>query len=107
MTSTVIFLSVFKPPAQEAPLISHLQSSAQDREHRISINENESVAEFVKQTKDGGISLHLLSPEGNDSLPTYGNAGVVEGTVIVSKSEEIVSIDVKVCTSWCKASVKK
>lgn len=94
-----------------SPLIipSHLQSLAVTDAHghndqRTDSDENDSVAEFVKQTRNGGISLHLLSPEGNASLPTYGHSGTVEGTVIISRPEDIISVDVKVCTLWCKSS---
>jgi len=53
--------------------------------------------EFVKQTKNGAISLRLASQEHNARLPAYGLAGEVEGTVIVSKPDGITSVDVKVC----------
>ena len=54
--------------------------------------------EFVKQTKNGAVTLRLLSQKRDARLPTYGLAGqVLEGTVIVSKPEGITSVDVKVC----------
>jgi hypothetical protein len=53
--------------------------------------------EFVKHTKNGAVSLRLISQMPNARLPTYGLAGEVEGTVIVSKPEGITSIEVKVC----------
>ena len=53
--------------------------------------------EFVKQTKNGVITLRLVSQEPNARLPIYGLAGNVEGTVIVSKPDGITSVDVKVC----------
>jgi len=52
--------------------------------------------EFVKHTKNRAISLRLVSQKHDARLPTYGLAGEVEGTVIVSKPDGITSVDVKV-----------
>lgn len=69
--------------------------------------------EFVKQTRNGGVSLCLVSSEGNEGIPVYGNAGTIEGTVTVSKPEGINSIDVKVCLleftvqKWAAAQISR
>jgi hypothetical protein len=79
-------------PAYTAEPQPHEQRIGQNGLRRTRLS-----GEFVKQSKNGAVSLRLVSQKHNARLPTYGLAGAVEGRVVVSKPEGIVSVDVKVC----------
>ncbi|KAF8158178.1 hypothetical protein B0H34DRAFT_707732 [Crassisporium funariophilum] len=51
---------------------------------------------FVKQSKGGGASLRLSAQEDDVALPVYGSGGLVEGTVDLSKTESVTSVEVKI-----------
>ncbi|EDR13768.1 uncharacterized protein LACBIDRAFT_292561 [Laccaria bicolor S238N-H82] len=51
---------------------------------------------FVKESKNGDARLRLSAQEDNISLPIYGSRGVVEGTVELSKTDGIQSVEVKI-----------
>ncbi|KAA1469675.1 hypothetical protein DENSPDRAFT_835329 [Dentipellis sp. KUC8613] len=53
-------------------------------------------ADFVKQSKLGGVSLHLSAPAGGSSLPVYGTRGPVEGTLELTKIEGLAYVAVKI-----------
>ena len=53
-------------------------------------------AEFVKQSKSGGISLRLKDQEQNAPLPVYGCGALVTGTVDLAKTEGVAAVEVKV-----------
>ncbi|KIM71344.1 hypothetical protein PILCRDRAFT_56189, partial [Piloderma croceum F 1598] len=94
------------PSYAETPFIPRMENGTlaytvepQPYEQRIAQNgllRTRPSGEFVKQTKNGAISLRLVSQKHNARLPTYGLAGEVEGTVIVSKPDGIKSVDVKI-----------
>ena len=54
---------------------------------------------FVKQTKSGNVSLRLVGQDDRVSLPTYGLAASVQGTVEIGKTEGITSVEVQVSLS--------
>jgi hypothetical protein len=73
-------------------------------ERRVSLKDDvrpRPSGNFVKVSKNGRVSLRLIAQEDNISLPVYGNAGVVEGTVEISKTDGISSVEVKVRLKVC------
>lgn len=69
-------------------------------EQRLALNERlpdpNNGGSFVKQSKSGGVSLHLEGQDSDALLPVYGNGAIVEGTVRVSKAENVSSVEIKV-----------
>ena len=59
-----------------------------------------SDANFVKNSRTGGVILRLSGQRAGATLPEYGRAGVVEGTVELKPeiAEGALSVDVKVRT---------
>ena len=53
-------------------------------------------AEFVKQSRSGGISLRLKDQEANVNLPVYGCGALITGTVDLAKADGIAAVEVKV-----------
>jgi hypothetical protein len=51
---------------------------------------------FVKESKGGNVRLRLTAQEDNVELPVYGLRDHVSGTVELSKTEGITSVEVKV-----------
>ncbi|KAF9483515.1 hypothetical protein BDN70DRAFT_799620 [Pholiota conissans] len=51
---------------------------------------------FVKESKGGGVRLRLTAQEDNVELPVYGLGDHVSGTVELSKTEGITSVEVKI-----------
>ncbi|KAJ6496127.1 hypothetical protein C8R45DRAFT_823226 [Mycena sanguinolenta] len=68
-------------------------------EQRLAMNARslpQSTGNFVKESKHGGIMLRLLGQEDNVDLPVYSSGAVVEGTVELSKTDSVSSVDFKV-----------
>lgn len=55
-------------------------------------------SEFVKQSKGGVISLRLKDQERDATLPVYGCGGIIGGTVELSKTDNVIAVEVKVST---------
>ncbi|KAH7927817.1 hypothetical protein BV22DRAFT_1060350 [Leucogyrophana mollusca] len=75
-------------------------ASPQPHEYRLAMNgrlrPNRSPGEFIKQGKNGGVSLRLVGQDDHASLPVYGYGAAVKGTVEISKPEGITSVEVKI-----------
>lgn len=54
---------------------------------------------FVKKSKNGDARLRLNAQEDGVALPTYGSQGCVEGTVELSKTDGVTSVEVKVSSA--------
>ncbi|KAF7375366.1 hypothetical protein MSAN_00424100 [Mycena sanguinolenta] len=68
-------------------------------EQRLALNARslpQPTGNFVKVSKHGGITLRLLSQEDDVDLPVYSSGAIVEGTVELSKTDSISSVDFKV-----------
>jgi hypothetical protein len=69
-------------------------------EHRLALNArlrpNRPLREFVKQTKNGGVSLRLVGQDDQATLPVYGLGASVQGTVEINKTDGITSVEVLV-----------
>ena len=50
---------------------------------------------FVKESRAGNVSLHLNAQE-DGSLPVHGSSALVEGTVELTKTQDVNSVEVKV-----------
>ncbi len=49
---------------------------------------------FVKQSRN--VSLRLFAQEDNVSLPVYGCGASVEGEVVLSKTDGVLAVEIKV-----------
>lgn len=88
-------------PALPAQLHSPTYTAApQAHEYRLALNArlrpNRPPREFVKQTKNGGVSLRLVGQDEQATLPVYGFGASVQGTVDINKTEGIASVEVQV-----------
>ncbi|PPQ92855.1 hypothetical protein CVT25_004343 [Psilocybe cyanescens] len=52
--------------------------------------------DFVKESKGGGVRLRLTAQDDNATLPIYGSSDAVEGTVELTKTEAVTSVEVKI-----------
>ncbi|KAH7885431.1 hypothetical protein F5I97DRAFT_2033493 [Phlebopus sp. FC_14] len=94
-------MSAVSLPSYPAQLHSPSYTAApQAHEYRLALNArlraNRPPGEFVKQTKNGGLSLRLLGQDDSASLPVYGLGGSVQGTVELNKTEGITSVEVQI-----------
>ncbi|KAG1843000.1 hypothetical protein DFJ58DRAFT_805244 [Suillus subalutaceus] len=64
--------------------------------HNTRLNPNRSPREFVKQSRNGGVSLRLAGQDGHLTLPVYGYGASVEGTLDVHKRDGITSVEVQI-----------
>jgi len=81
----------FSAPSYSAePQRDELRIAVADR-HRSLPSGN-----FIKGSKGGGVILRLNAQEDNVELPVYGMGGQVTGTVELSKTEAVQSVEVKV-----------
>ena len=84
-------LEVLRTPSYSAEPGLHKQ--------RLALNARslpQPTGNFVKESKHGGITLRLLGQEDNVDLPVYSSGAVVEGTVELSKTDSVSSVDFKV-----------
>ncbi|KAG2147491.1 uncharacterized protein EDB93DRAFT_1147631 [Suillus bovinus] len=60
------------------------------------LNPNRSPREFVKQSRNGGVSLRLVGQDDQVTLPVYGYGASVEGTLDIHKRDGITSVEVQI-----------
>jgi len=68
-------------------------------EQRLALNARslpQATGNFIKSSKSGNAKLRLTAQENNIDLPVYGTGGVVEGTVELSKTENISTVELTV-----------
>ncbi|KAJ7094520.1 hypothetical protein B0H15DRAFT_829880 [Mycena belliarum] len=68
-------------------------------EQRLALNARllpRHTGDFVKTSKGGGVKLRLTAQENKIDLPVYGSGGMVEGTVELTKTENISTVEVEV-----------
>ncbi|KAJ7044611.1 hypothetical protein C8F04DRAFT_1350853 [Mycena alexandri] len=68
-------------------------------EQRLALNARslpQATGNFIKSSKSGDAKLRLSAQEDKIDLPVYGSGGVVEGTVELSKTDNISTVEVKV-----------
>jgi hypothetical protein len=69
-------------------------------EQRLALNARslpQHTGNFVKTSKGGGTQLRLSKQQDSIDLPVYGSGGLVEGTIELSKTDGISTVQVKVC----------
>lgn len=74
----------------------------QEHEQRIALSDrlrSRNSGTFVKQSRNGEARLTLNAQNG--PIPTYGSGGIIDGTIEIAKTENITSIDIKVCKRLC------
>jgi hypothetical protein len=59
-------------------------------------DDGRSLGNFVKNSRNGGVSLKLTGQDNDALLPEYGRAASVQGTVEILKGEFVQSVEVKV-----------
>ncbi|KAJ7682525.1 hypothetical protein DFH06DRAFT_1161406 [Mycena polygramma] len=71
-----------------------------DYEQRIALNARslgpQATGQFIKSSKNGHAKLRLTAQQDNLDLPVYGQGGVVEGTVELTKTDNISTVEVTV-----------
>ncbi|KAJ7490309.1 hypothetical protein B0H11DRAFT_2010012 [Mycena galericulata] len=67
-------------------------------EERLALNTRlpHYTGSFVKSSKSGDATLRLTAQQDKIDLPVYGSGGVVEGTVELTKTEDISNVEVKI-----------
>ncbi|KAJ7283964.1 hypothetical protein C8J57DRAFT_1171957 [Mycena rebaudengoi] len=68
-------------------------------EQRLALNARslpQHTGNFVKTSKGGGTQLRLSKQQDSIDLPVYGSGGLVEGTIELSKTDGISTVQVKV-----------
>jgi hypothetical protein len=94
--STTSLPSYFAPSELTVPSYS---AEPHEHEQRIALadrSRSRPSGVFVKSSRRGDVSLRLNGQEDNIDLPVYGSQGSVEGRIELSKTEQIISVEVKV-----------
>ncbi len=68
-------------------------------EQRLALNARslpQATGNFIKSSKSGNAKLRLTAQENNIDLPIYGTGGVVEGTVELTKTDNISTVEITV-----------
>lgn len=68
-------------------------------ERRLALTERhvaQPTGTFVKQTKNGDVTLSLTGQHDNIELPVYGSGADIEGKVEIAKLEGITKVEVQV-----------
>jgi hypothetical protein len=92
------------PPAyQQATVIPFRDSRTyQSLPHGSSTIPRSSI--FTKESKQGALSLKLTGQRPS-STPVYGHGALIDGSVEVAKSDDIQSVELKVCSIDCLVDV--
>jgi len=95
-------MSTSSLPSYLTPLLNRTPSYATenyDHEQHVPLADRlrpRSLGAFVKQSRGGNAFLRLSAQEDDISLPVYGSGSLVEGTVELTKTEGVTSVEVKV-----------
>lgn len=97
-------MSTFSLPSYLAPLLnrsppSYSGAAQQAHEHRLALVDRlgpQFAGAFVKHSRGGEAFLRLSAQEDDTSVPVYGSDALVEGTVELTKTEGVASVEVKV-----------
>ncbi|KAJ7368594.1 hypothetical protein DFH08DRAFT_831772 [Mycena albidolilacea] len=68
-------------------------------EQRLALNARslpQATGNFTKSSRSGNAKLRLIAQENNIDLPVYGSGGIVEGTVELTKTENISTVELRV-----------
>lgn len=71
----------------------------QECEQRLALGErvrHRPSGNFIKQSRNGGVKLCLTAQEANVDSPVYGSGAHVEGTVELTKTGGVTSVEVKI-----------
>ena len=93
--STVSLPSYFPPLLNRTP--SYSAEPHHDEQRIASGNPllSRILRAFVKQSRGRNTLLRLSAQENNTSLPVYNSGSLVEGTVELTKTEGVTSVEVK------------
>ena len=93
-------MSTVSLPSYAARLLNPPPSYAagrQDQPHRLPLADRpQFLGTFVKHSKAENTFLRLSAQEDGVLLPVYGSSALVEGTIELTKLEEVRSVEVKV-----------
>lgn len=98
-TATNVILPGYPTPSSQVrspayPAAPHAQEYR--LAHNSRLNPNRLPREFVKQTRNGGVSLRLAGQGDQLTLPVYGYGASVEGTLDIHKRDGITSVEVQI-----------
>lgn len=94
-------MSTVSLPSYFAPLLNRTPSYSTEPHHdeqRIASGNpllSRVLRAFVKQSRGKNILLRLSAQGNNISLPVYNSGSLVEGTVELTKTEGVTSVEVK------------
>lgn len=95
-------MSAVSLPSYLAPLLNRPPSyvaGRQDQPYRLPLADRlgpQHSGTFVKHSQAGNTFLRLSAQQDDVSLPVYGSSALVEGTVELTKTEGVISVEVKV-----------
>ncbi|KAG1742306.1 uncharacterized protein EDB91DRAFT_1279244 [Suillus paluster] len=99
MFSATVTLPGYPTPSSQAHSPTYT-AAPQAHEYRLAhdarLSPNRSPREFVKQTRNGGVSLRLAGQDDQTALPVYGYGASVEGTLDIHKRDGITSVEVQI-----------
>ncbi|KAG2066328.1 hypothetical protein BDR04DRAFT_1106894 [Suillus decipiens] len=99
ITATNVILPGYPTPSSQVHSPTYT-AAPQAHEFRLAhnprLNPNRPSREFVKQTRNGGVSLRLAGQSDHVTLPVYGFGASVEGTLEVHKRDGITSVEVQI-----------
>ena len=99
-------MSTVSLPSYAARLLNSPPSYAaghRDQLQRLSLADRRGpqfLGTFVKHSRAENTLLRLSAQEDGVSLPVYGSSALVEGTVELTKVEEVRSVEVKVSNCY-------
>lgn len=94
-------MSTASLPSYIAPSLNRIPAytaEPQAFEQRIALGDRlhpRPAGSFVKQSKSGDMVLRL-SAQNENTLPVYGSGGCLEGTVELTKTDGVRSVEIKV-----------
>ncbi|KAF8798925.1 hypothetical protein BYT27DRAFT_6884225 [Phlegmacium glaucopus] len=95
-------MSTSSLPSYFTPLLNRIPSYATDNQNygqHVTLADRlrpRSQGAFIKQSRGGKTFLRLSAQEDDISLPVYGSGSLVEGTVELTKTEGVTSVEVKI-----------
>ncbi|KAG1855890.1 hypothetical protein C8R48DRAFT_749288 [Suillus tomentosus] len=101
MSTTATNLNLPAYPTPSSQIHSPTYTAVpQAHEYRLAynarLNPNRSPREFVKQAKNGGVTLRLGGQDDRVTFPVYGYGASVEGTLDIHKRDGITSVEVQI-----------
>ncbi|KAG0703754.1 hypothetical protein DFH29DRAFT_998194 [Suillus ampliporus] len=100
MFTATVTLPGFRTPSSQVHSPTYTAAPQPGHEyylpHNARLSPNRSPREFVKQTRNGGVSLRLVDQDNQATVPVYGYGASVEGTLDIHKRDGITSVEVQI-----------